>query len=264
MSLSKNTDWMVRAFLQAKAALISEIATPSGAFISEDYVRSALLRGLMLSEPTKAARVKAEMPVTWTKNPCLLDGQSISTGSPLRHDVGVEPQGDDPGMVCEVKWLKQQKAKALEQDIWKLALTRSTTPEMRATRTFLCVGGHADALGGTLATIRKNGLDLRWSTNGRAHTRPGDKILDLGKPATKGGPMAGALESLVGWGRKNDRHFRTPPPTRQKYKLTLRDRWFLTVGERSWRIVLWELHCWGVRDNTRISWTDVRKRLLGP
>ena len=111
MSLPKNTDWIVRAFLQVEGVLASEIATRSGKFISEDYVRSAMLRGLMLSEPKMAHRVRAEMQAPWSGNPEWSDASAGNNRRPRQHDVGVEPEGNDAGLVCEVKWLKQAKTK---------------------------------------------------------------------------------------------------------------------------------------------------------
>jgi hypothetical protein len=65
-----NTEWIERAFLQVEAALTSEIATYAGEYLSEDYVRSAMLRGLILTNPKQAGRVEAEMEAaTWSNNP---------------------------------------------------------------------------------------------------------------------------------------------------------------------------------------------------
>ena len=52
--------WMERAFLYVEAALATELATPSRVCMSEEYFRTALVRGLSHSEPAEAHRIDTE------------------------------------------------------------------------------------------------------------------------------------------------------------------------------------------------------------
>lgn len=271
MSLNPRTYWAVKAFLQVQAALMAEIASPSGEYISEDYVRSAMLRGLILADPANATQVEAEMEAWWSGALSVVDGVSKALGSPIRHDVGVKPFGAHRGIACEVKWLKQQKKQAVLADIWKLVLSRSTLVEGEAMRALLLVGGESEAFEGTLRSLDGESVRLRWSSKGRrlkpdkkkkkplARGLPAGTLLNLGTLVNRSVAAKTALMSLLGWA--GGKHYRTPPATHGKFWLTCRARWWLTVGNRSWRAVLWELDAHGIKAQSTIDWQNFQNEL---
>src|SRR5690348_5455201 len=95
-------DWMYRAFLFVEAALAHEMATPSRACMTEDYFRSALMRGLANSMPNAAMRVGGEENAPWAGNACWNDCGESAGGRPIQHDVVIQPEGTDSGLLCEV------------------------------------------------------------------------------------------------------------------------------------------------------------------
>lgn len=242
--------WMKKAFLAAEAALTSQIATPSASFVSEDFIRSALLRGLVLTNSKQAHRVECEEDVAWNYCADWKDNSlSPKGGRPIQHDVAVSKEGEDKGLVCEVKWLKHADASTIAKDIWKLALTRSTDQEAKATRTYLLVGGTMSALSQTLATLRKNRLNLRWSKAGRGKNElPRATKLEL--YAALGAKLGfKAWREIITWGSA-PKKYRRSPGTWAALRASVRCRWVRAVEGVSWRLVLWELDHWGVDPKT--------------
>jgi hypothetical protein len=121
--------WMEKAFLYVEAALGQELATPSRVCMTEDYFRSALVRGMAASRPDLAHRIKTEEDASWTTNGCWQCNTTEGQRRPIQHDVAVAPDMHDAGLLCEVKWLKAANASAIGRDVWKLILSRGTTAE---------------------------------------------------------------------------------------------------------------------------------------
>ena len=88
-SLAGDQEWMSKAFLVVEAALAMELATPSRVCMTEDYLRSSLIRGLSYSEPSRTSRVTAEL----TRRPdwgSLLNNPvhgGQGQGRPIQHDA---------------------------------------------------------------------------------------------------------------------------------------------------------------------------------
>ena len=258
-----NVEWMKRAFLQVKGALMAEIVAESGEFVTEDFVRGSLLRGLMLSNPQAACRVKAESPAWWTGNPDLKGTGKKASGSPVRHDVAVEGLASDPGLVCEVKWLKQAKPKESAMDLWKVVMSRSTGPEKSAIRTFLVTGGDTTAFSKTRKKLTREGLYMPWAPQGRGAGSIKPRTLALDKGLANGGLLFEAWRDVVRWGSSKKGYcYRTPPGTWAKVRLKMRDRWWETTAGRSWALVLWEVDHGGPDvGSSKIVWTGISSGL---
>ena len=183
--------------------------------------------------------------MSWSSAPCV-GGHPISgSGRPLQHDVGLsgdQMDSNDNGAILELKWLTASAVTAVAQDIWKLAVTRTTMPEGRATRTYLAIGGDMKAISGTLSGLRNLGLVLRWSPAGRGSDWPKSSSINLSKAiATPTGSKA--LRQLLARGD----HYRAPPACWARLRASLRARWYRSVDEfmgseaLAWRFLVWEL-----------------------
>ena len=258
MNGTEYREWLKRGFHITNAMLLAEIAKGrKKVYMAEEKVRTAFVEGLLLAKPEAANRVSEEKPASWRGNVCWNNPAhgSEGKGSPLRHDVWIDGDGD-PGAVCELKWLKAKKGKEVAQDIWKLALSRGTTLELSSLRCFMLVGGTRSAFTGTLDALRVDGADFRWSKRGgkKGRTLPDPRNIDL--EAFQGTPIGGsAFAGLLGWG-KSPRHTRTPPPCRKDMRIACRASWELSVGGRRWRLALWELDARG--HNTTIAWPAIQ------
>jgi hypothetical protein len=256
-----NTEWIERAFLQVEAVLTSEIGTYSGEYMSEEYIRSAMLRGLILTNPREARRVEAEMPAGgWSNNP-RWDGQAAANqGSPCRHDVGVNPKAHDPGLICEVKWFKQAQTHLALQDIWKLAFSRGTAAaEQNNVRTFILLGGDHEAFSSVLGSLQENHFNFRWSAAGRGrYEKPTPKILDLERGLFNSQSVRRAAAKVLKRGQSG---LRTPPECVLKLRLSVRKVWHNALAGRSWTAVLWELDHRGVLHGN-ITWNVHRDDVI--
>jgi hypothetical protein len=252
--------WFQRASQNVEAALGAELSTPFRNVITEDYVRAAFMRGFALAFPDGAGRVQRESNVNWTAAPCV-GGHPISgSGRPLQHDVGLsgDPMdSNDNGAILELKWLTASAVNAVAQDIWKLAITRTTMPEGSATRSYLAIGGDMNAIGGTLSGLRNLGLELRWSPAGRGSDWPRPSSIDLSKAI--GTPTGSkALKQLLARGD----HFREPPVCWARLRASLRARWYRRVDEfmgseaLAWRFLVWELDHRNIGDTT-LDWSTL-------
>jgi hypothetical protein len=261
MTAGEYQEWMEKAFLVVEAALSMELATPSRVCMTEDYFRSALVRGLSYSEPSRAGLIATEEDATWTGQNCWQNAGhgAPGQGRPIQHDVAVRPNQDDAGLICEVKWLKQAKAVEVGKDIWKLALSRSTTAEGTALRTYLLLGGESDPFSRTLSSLRGNRVDLRWSRAGRQGGQlPGPRPVPL-LPFLQTTLGRKALSSLLSWGTRPNRHHREPPACWATMMIALRNVWGRRVpGGVAWRAALWELHHWGAPNNSQMDWPTIR------
>lgn len=256
-----NTEWIRRGFLQVQATLNAEIATCSGEYISEDYLRSALLRGLILTNPSEAGRVEAEMAAgNWSNNPPWDGNPGPNDGSPCRHDVGVNQKQGDPGLICELKWLKQAKTHLVMQDIWKLAFSRGTAAaEQENMRTFILLAGEHEKFASTLEGLRGNSFNFRWSAAGRGrYKRPTPKILELERALSKSLSARRAVATVL---RRGESGLRTPPECVQRLRLSVWEVAHLNLAGRSWTAVLWELDHRGVADGN-ITWANHRDALI--
>lgn len=258
MNATEYQDWMGRAFLVVESALAMELATPSRVCMTEDYLRASLVRGLSYSKPEVASRVTTELQSLWTGAQCWNDqAHPTPKGRPVQHDVAVRPGEDDGGLICEVKWLKQAKANELAKDIWKLALSRTTTAEGQATRAYLLVGGEGKALSDTLETLRKNRIDFRWSRAGRQGGVPKPREVSLRHFLdTKLGRKA--LGSQLSWGSK-PKHHRTPPSCWGSFRVSVRQTWLRTADTAQWRVILWELDHRGTKSDAELDWSVVKQ-----
>jgi len=249
------TKWMTCAFHHTQAVLLQEIIKPR-AYVSEELVRTALVHGLVQSKPSEAHRIDVEGQVSWSGNQCWFNQShgSPGKGRTIQHDVIVEAADGDPGAACEVKWLKGQKAKAVAQDVWKLALSRSNRPERKALRTFLLIGGERKKLSETTRYLEDNGkLNVNWSKRGGRRPglpRPTDVSLESFLKTATG---KGSLVKLIAWGK----HHRTPPPCLRSLRLTARASWELTVQTHGWALCLLELHRHGASPGS-ISWSAIK------
>lgn len=240
-----------------EGSLASELATLSRLSITEDYVRSSVVRGLILANPASAERVSKEANVSWFRNQCIFDANHVpAAGRPIQHDVSVASNNEDAGLACEVKWLTQAKAKEVAADIWKLALSRSTQAEATAMRTYLLLGGESDAFADCLSLLRKVSLNLRWSPAGRGSGKwPDPTTLSLDRSLDKSLGF-NSWDNLLCWGEQ--KHRRKSPDTWTSLRASLRARWYrrvtTTTGALKWRMVLWELDHRGVAAKGQIDW----------
>jgi hypothetical protein len=226
--------------------------------LSEDYIRGALLRGLILTNPDSAGRVETEVPAPWTSRAPWNGGEPPAHESPCRHDIGVAPNQDDPGILCEVKWLKQAQVLAIAQDIWKLALSRGVTAESECPKTFLLIGGQHEPFASTMRSLQDNDLNFRWSSAGAGlYELPEPKILNLEKGLARHPTIRKGAAKVLNRGQSG---LRLPPDWVSKLRLSVRHVWHEKVDERSWTIVLWELDHRGVDDGT-MDW-PVHRQLL--
>lgn len=249
--------WMERAFLYVEAALSMELATPSHVCMSEEYLRSSLVRGLSHSMPGEASRVSIEWGSPWSDRPCWVDGctEVHGQGRKVQHDVRIEPNNKtESGLVCEVKWLKQAKSEEVVRDIWKLMLSRSDTDHGEARRCYLLVGGQGKAFKDTMETLRENSLALKWLTGSGAAT-------DFNLKSQLKKPLAiASLKKLLAWGGN---HVRTPDACRQRIKCVRRASWYRTVDSIRWRMGMWELSSWGAASGT-IDWEGFKSTIVKP
>ncbi len=264
MTAKEYSEWMQRAFLYVEAALAMELATPTRAFMTEDYFRASLARGLAQSSPESARRVVVEQDAQWTRRHCWNCPKNPGKGRSIQHDVAVEPDSTDEGLVCEVKWLKSGNARMTACDLWKLALTRSTVVESKAIRCYLLLGGESKPLSRTLKSLRECGLDLRWSRAGGRGTPKTSRDFSL-KRFLKSPLGKDALDYQLSWG-DDPRHRRTPPNCWETIRVSRRgDPWVRTCDKRGWRAVLFEIHHHGVKCKSpkqELDFTEFKKTIL--
>ena len=244
------------AFTFTNGMLLAEMAR-STRYMSEERVRSSFVDGLILARPSLADRVHVERTVSWNGRPCWKTAThgSVGQGRTIQHDVFIESD-DDAGLACELKWLKQQKAKRVAQDVWKLALSRGTTGDNRSVRTFLARGGERVKFSATLRQLRQAHLPIQWSSRGgtRGQTPRPTKPKLSNHVATVTG--RDALRGLLAWGRSPNRHLRTPVACRDELRLACRASWELALPGRSWCFALIELHARGC--TSQLSWPSHR------
>jgi hypothetical protein len=253
-------DWTSRAFLLVEAALAAELATPSRVCMTEDYYRSSFVRGMAQSRPEYAERVTSEQNAGWSNAGCWNNLAHVpGNGRPIQHDVAVSANADDAGLICEVKWLKARQAGAVAKDIWKLALSRSVTAEGQSVRTYLLIGGESEAFSGTLRSLRRSGIDLRWrNAAGQAAPATREASLEAFANTVLG---RDSLRSLLSWGSA-PKHFRTPPACWDRVRITRRVvPWLRTIDNLGWRAVLWELHHHGASTQAHVNWNVMQQNM---
>jgi len=255
MNIQKTNEWLRRAFLYVEAALSQEIVTPGRVCMTEDYFRSALVRGLLASHPELAKRVGTEKAAPWSSSSCGICGQTPGRGRPIQHDIAISEENGGIEVLCEVKWLKGANPDGVAKDICKLLISRGTIQESRATRCYLLLGGEASAFSETFQRLRESGVDFRWSRAGRGDTRTTREFCmraflnrDMGQKA---------IESVSGWSL-NPRHFRSFEPIWEKVKLSRRsDPWLQVVEGVKWRAVLFELHHRGASNQETLDFMSM-------
>ncbi len=253
--------WMEKAFLYIEAALGQELATPSRICMTEEYFRSAFVRGLAASRPDLADRVRTEENASWSTNGCWKCQTTDGQRRPLQHDVAVVPNDDDAGMLCEVKWVKTASASAIARDVWKLLLSRGTAAEQQATRTYLLLGGEAKPLSDTLESLRDNHLNLRWSNAGGGSGTV-RATRDFSATSFLGSTLGSRdLDYILGWG-SNPRHRRDPPATWASWRISRRfSPWLRTIEGTGWRAVMFEIHHHGASNNSRLNLGNFKNSL---
>jgi hypothetical protein len=249
-------DWLHRAFLLVEARICEEFADPLRHTISEEYVRIALMRGLITAAPAEAHRVRMEGEVPLHRAACITHTKEIKgKGRALAADIAIEPPAPGrQGLICELKWLKNNKkgegvdrSNEIVQDLWKLALSRSTGAQLS---TYILIGGDAASFSKTLKALKAVGPSLLWSPAGRgAEPWPKPTLFSLGNRFIK------IQKPLVELLKRNKQHRRMPPPCWWTVRLSLQDRWYRTLDSSSggWRIAMWEVDHHGLpRDE--IDW----------
>jgi hypothetical protein len=262
MNSSDYQSWMRKAFLYVEAALGQELATPSRVCMTEDYFRSALVRGLAASRPDLAHRIDTEVDARpWTTHQCIQCGTTDGQRRPMQHDVAVIPDSNDQGLLCEVKWLKSPNPKAIAGDIWKLLLSRGIDAEQQARRTYLLLGGEMKALSDSLNSLRKHHVDFRWSNAGRNGGTPATRKLSAAKfLASNLG--TNEFKQVLGWS-SNPRHFRISSNMWAEMKISRRyEPWVKAIDGTKWRAVMFELHHFGVTADTVLDTRDFLAGLL--
>ncbi len=262
MKPSDYKEWMQRAFLGVEGALATELLTATRVCVTEEYLRSAMIRALIASAPENALRVKTEEDAPWSVNVCWDgSGKKPGKGRPIQHDIFLLPKDGDAGLACEVKWLKGKARRDIIKDIWKLALSRQGVDERSALRTFLLIGGEADPYRDTLKELDDLGVRLKWQrTDGGL---PQAQALSLnaliGKPAG-----AKALGELLQWGSPPT--YRTPPVCRRNLMVYSRGTWLrpqdvsiysLDNPKKTvrWNLGLWELSAEGSGRLKAMDWS---------
>ena len=249
MSIPFNSDWIARAFLHVQAELLKRISTDAGKNVTEETIRNELFEGLLATEPERHDYIDTEDSVPWHSVHCLFCARKPGVGRPKQHDVVVKAHAGNPGLECEVKWLKGSAVRDGEiiADVLRLAMTRSTAPEASAIRVYLLIGGEAKAFRKTLTALQQKKFNFRWSPAGKQSnpdTLPGDKTLSLKVRLKRCKTMRAEMQHILHFGRG---HYRQPPLLWSEMKITLRARWLLTVRNRSWRAAVWELHHRGLK-----------------
>jgi hypothetical protein len=253
MNGSDYRDWMLRAFWATQGRLLSDISRKFS-YVSEEKVRMAFMEGLVLAEPSEAHRVKEEEDVPWSTALCWHDplhGGATGPGRRIQHDVWIDPEREsEPALACELKWLKQRKPLEIEKDVWKLALSRGTTSEQGALRTYLLIGGEKGVFAPTLGSVRVKHIDLKWSRRGSRSngSLPPPRKFSMKRFLDSGGDQS--FSKLCSWG-SSPSHMRHPPNCRDQLRLTCVESWEKVVGARGWRLALWEIDafsCKGTMD----------------
>jgi hypothetical protein len=230
--------WMQRAFLYVEGSLLQRSAQESPGTISEDFVRDSLVQGLKAAKSSLANDVDAEIDTPWNIKPDLRNpSAALGQGRSRQHDVGW-PQTGTLRMACEVKWLKSNGSKAVMEDIWKLALTHgSAAKENDCCRTFFLVGGLKKEFQKTIEALRRHGVPLRWSPNGKAQGLPKPSRIQLGSLCE----TTWGFDRLAAILNRRDNYFRTPPETHWDMRATVLARSWKTIRNAEWKIALWEL-----------------------
>jgi len=259
---------MQRGFLKVEATLLGKIATHEARNITEETLRDALFQGLLDTEPARQNHVKTEDPISWHDNQCFSCTARPGAGRKKSHDVAVLPhtlQGvANPGLFCEVKWLKkhQHREGEIVSDVLRLTLSRGCAPEGDAIRTYLLVGGESKPFGQTLKKLQGAGVNLRWSPAGNQSspdTMPADKQLIIQSLLHRANIGFEEFRTLMLFGRK---HYRLPPDIWRHMKIIVRARWLQTNSGRSWRMALWEFSHWGVKKK-RWSGAELARKFRG-
>ena len=259
-TLPKLAAWMQRAFVYVESVLLSEIAARSDRFIKEEHIRTALAKGLVLSDPVHGSWVQTEQKATWTDNGCRWCSKVPGSGRRLSHDVAVvEPKaapGTRPRAVCEVMWLERESGVGVLEEIARLVLTRGTADHRDSVRTFLLLAGTDPGWSKTLRKVQGTLIPIKWSPAGRPSEGGSKDEFDLQKVLEVRPSMDEALHRVLRWGKP--RHLRGPESAFRSHLLTLRQEWHRTFEGRKWRAALWELHRWGLaKDKRQVDWDAV-------
>lgn len=270
MTTTEYKVWMQKAFLKVEAALSEELITPAALCMTEDHIRSALVRGLAAAMPHEAHRIDTEKTVSWTNNPCWLGtGRVPEQGRPIQHDVYIEPKDGDHGLACEVKWLKSERANEVLKDIWKLVLSRGTVAEGSAMRIYILLGGEAEHFRSTInALYRPNRIaDLSWQRTDQLLPDRKRMTMTTVLNTTRGQTT---IKDLLKWGSVPT--YRTPAACRNEFYTDTRATWMRPLdgqisrpvgGNLVWNAALWEITAHGLSNRPALHWTNHRQALLG-
>jgi hypothetical protein len=251
---------MRRAFLNVEGALASELCG-THRFPTEETVRSALVKGLVVAEPGQSHRVRTETAAAWGGGNCAnaTHAPRAAGGRGIQHDVSIDADLNDlndSGLVCEVKWLKSVNTAKIATDIWKLALSRSTATEGQALRTYLLVGGDPKSVSGVLNSLSEHHFTLRRRSYGGAPPAPThcalQTALNLGVTLL---PHKALVELLSWKNEKTGKHCRMPPACLSRMRLTARASWTTDAPKvPHWRAVLWEMDGRGIDRTLTVNW----------
>jgi hypothetical protein len=291
MSPAEYQLWMKQAFLAVEAALSQELLTPSRLCMTEEYLRTAFVRGLAASRPDLAHKIDTEYSATWSDNVCWNGtGARPGQGRRIQHDIATIGNDRTAEMLCEVKWLKAEKPDEVVRNVWKLLLSRRDTPELTATRIFLLIGGERvgdnDVFARTLNKVKETGVPLKWSTK-KTGNLPPVQAMAL-KPLLKKSRGKDPLKNLLKWG-SNPVVYRTPGPCCSSWHVKVHAAWLRPYGFTilrdpiaanpqsangpampaqsaanstvSWRVALWEIHRHGTGTDACLDWAVVKGQL---
>src|SRR5690606_35520499 len=132
------------------------LGEPTRRTMAEEDVLIAYIRGVQATAPTEAHRVRLEHPIPLHGASCVSHDAPIKgKGRALAAVIVIDPAATGrQALVCELKLLKNtrknkptDRSAEVIQDLWKLALTRSTGAKFS---TYLLVGGDAASFSATL------------------------------------------------------------------------------------------------------------------
>lgn len=165
--------------------------------MTEEHLRSALVRGLIATRPERASRIVAEFEAPWARCPCVTHPSAKPGKRGPSHDVAIADPNDirSACMLCEVKWIKGRGSAAarIAKDILRLALSRGTGEPSHRPATYLLVGGQYSAFLPTVGELVANKLPLRYDVRG-----PGGKNARARRPCSCTTRSTGKCPGMLG------------------------------------------------------------------
>lgn len=245
MRSSEYRAWMEHAFIHTQGWFAQTYARPRRDLFREEHLRSAFVQGLLLARPEAVDRVRTEYSTAWSSTNCVHCASNIGQRRPLQHDIAILPAGGDNGALMEVKWVTADASASLAADLWRLSLSRSTTPERTATRVYLLVGGAGASYSASITALRKRRLALRWSAAGRPRLAALTGLTThLHLASSLHYPLSvTALREVMSWGHGShgQPHVRSGTEVFAELRAYLVASWYSSQLDASWKLALWEL-----------------------